>query len=156
MVKRSVLATFVVLLLLLGACGDRAADVSSGSGVASGPFRLVASEDVYLNGSENQGRSPIAFLLVASNGTKDLTEGELLDAYIAALEGEGRDLKPFTTERDWWTYYGFGDGGEVRVGPAMRFATMATADEGYARPKFRRLVSESDEPLIVVSIDLQK
>lgn len=123
----------------------------------TGPFRVVGQENVYLNGAENDNRPPISFFLVGSTdrGTQVRDEAALVHTYVEAMRQDGWRVEPFTTEKDWWTFYGDRGSESVRVGPASMFAELATADEGYARPKFRRLVSESDESLVVVSIDPQ-
>jgi len=169
-VRRLLLAGVALLLIAVAAaCGDSSASVAAqGDGssmtqgvgydqrIPPGPFRVVDQEDVYLNGAENDDRPPISFFLIGSTDSGPLQdEAVLVDAYIEAMSADGWRVEPFTTDEDWWTFYGGRGSESVRVGPASMFAELATADEGYARPKFRRLVSELDEPLVVVSIDPQ-
>ncbi len=112
---------------------------------------------MYLNGAENDDRPPISFFLIGGtdSGPEVQDDAGLVEAYIDAMREDGWRVEPFSTDVDWWTFYGGRGSESVRVGPAEMFAELATADEGYARPKFRRLVSELDEPLVVVSIDPQ-
>lgn len=168
---RRLLLAGVALLLISGvaACGDSSASVAAegdrsstteeGVGderIPPGQFRVVDHEDVYLNGAENDDRPPISFFLIGSTNSGSVQdEAALVDAYIEALSADGWRVEPFTTDEDWWTFYGGRGSESVRIGPASMFAELATADEGYARPEFRRLVSELDEPLVVVSIDPQ-
>lgn len=122
--------------------------------LASGPFQLVDHEATYLNGVENEDRPPISFLLVGSDAADgSVTEAALVTAYVEAMRQDGWRLDPYSNEKAWWVFYGGRGSESARVGPASRFVELATADEGYVRPKFRRMVSELGEPLIVVSID---
>lgn len=169
--RRLRLAGLALLLVVVASgCGDSSTSVAAeGDGssttggaarderVPPGPFRVVDHEDVYLNGAENDDRPPISFFLIGGtdSGPEVQDDAGLVEAYIDAMREDGWRVEPFSTDVDWWTFYGGRGSESVRVGPAEMFAELATADEGYARPKFRRLVSELDEPLVVVSIDPQ-
>lgn len=148
-----------ILLAIVGvSCGppvaSRNADSAQPAETAPGPFRVVASEKVYLNGSENKGRLPITFLLVASAvGERRASDAELMEEYATALGGQGWRISPYRAARDWWQYYGERDSQVVRLGPASRFTAMATVDEGFAVSKFRDVSAGITEPLIAVSID---
>ena len=141
-----------VAVLASSGCGGSAGD----GRLASGPFRLVGHEDVYLNGVENDDRPPISFLLVGSDASAPpVSEAELLAAYVESMREDGWRVDPYDTDEDWWRFYGGRGFESVRIGPASEFAALATADEGYSRPKFRQVISELGEPLVVVSIDPQ-
>lgn len=117
-------------------------------------FRIVDREDVHLNGIENGSRPPISFFLVGGRAGAD-DEAALVDAVVESMRRDGWRVEAFSIDQDGWTFYG-GRGSEVvRVGPATRFAELARAEEGYARTRFRRLVAETDEPLVIMSVDLQ-
>lgn len=134
--------------------GQSRSELRAKSMLASGPFRMIEFEDHYLNGAENDDRPAIWYLLIGSSLPGSVTEDELAVAYAEALRREGRQVERYSTNKDWWEFYGgVGSPGSIRIGSAARFIVLATADEGYARPKFRRVVSRLNEPLIVVSID---
>lgn len=167
MTRRTVGAALALVVLITAGCTDTPAEVrvdgstprsttSEDERLAPGPFHLVDHEDVYLNGVENDDRPPISFLLIGGDTpTEWASEAEFVDAYVGAMRQDGWRLDPLTTDEDWWVLYGGRGSESVRVGPASRFTELATADEGYARPKFRRVIGEVDGPLVVVAIDPQ-
>ncbi len=152
---RRVLVILIVALAaaLAGGCGDDNGQQVAAANVAQEEaFRIVATEDVGLNGAENADQPPITFMLLAS-AQGLTTETALVDRYVEKLRGEGWDLAPHEVVDDWWTVRGTDGDHFVRVGPASRFAKTATIEEGFARTKFRDHVAEDRGPLIVVSID---
>lgn len=164
---RATLAAMTLAAVIAAGCGNTSAEVRTGgpsfhpksprnSRLASGPFRLVEHEDQYLNGVENEDRPPIWFLLVGNNASEEpMSEAGLVAAYVEAMRQDDWRVDAYSTDKDWWVYYGGRGSESVRIGIASRFVELATADEGYAPLKFRRVMDGLDEPLIVVSIDPQ-
>ncbi len=115
-----VVLTLTVVTGVVG-CADGSGEVrsegssSESSGderLASGPFQLIEREDVYLNGVENEGRPPISFLLVGSDPSDaTASEGDLVAAYADAMRRDGWRLDPYSTDEDWWVFYGGKDSG---------------------------------------------
>lgn len=156
--KTSFLRGLVILVAtvgtaLAGGCGDDQGQQMVAVDVAQeGAFRVVETAEVGLNGAENGDRPPVTLTLVGS--AKGLSaEAALVDRYVEGLRGEGWALAPHEVASDWWTVRGTDGDHFVRVGPASRFAEMATIEEGFARTKFRERIAEDRGPLIVVSID---
>lgn len=121
-----------------------------------GPVVLLDREDVYLNGTENDERPPIVFLLLGSGTGRSAAEVDdvaLAESYVELMRLDGWQVEKLGSDRQWWTYVAARGSRTARIGPASRFANMAKADEGNARPKFRSLISRTHDPLVVVAID---
>lgn len=166
--RRSFWTALTIAAICMSSCGAQQTQVrandspsqvgpKAGNQLESGPFHLVETELVYLNGAEGEGLPPLSFLLVGGDAVAGpQTERRIVETYVEAMRAEGWRFTPYDTDQDWWVFYGRRGSSTARVGPASRFVQLATADEGYARTKFRqKWASRGRRPLIVVSIDPQ-